>query len=95
MTAQNRIQRYLDMREAKPMPQLGDGIHCVNPGTEFEGTLALSDLRELSSQHREMLGALERIAEIDRESYSVGEASRGMDDIGKIARAAIAKALGQ
>lgn len=65
MTAHNRIQRYLDMREAKPMPQLGDGIHCVNPGTEFEGTLSLSDLRELSSQYREMLEAFKRILASD------------------------------
>lgn len=43
------------------MPQLGDGIHSVNPGTEFEGTLSLSDLRELSSQYREMLDALRDI----------------------------------
>src|SRR5690606_31263701 len=52
----NRIKQYLEMRKAMPMPQLGDCIHCVNTGTEWEGELRLSDMRRLM-EHVEQLEA--------------------------------------
>lgn len=43
----DRIKQYIAMRDAKPMPQLGDHIHTVNAGTEWEGVLSLSDIRQM------------------------------------------------
>lgn len=44
-----RVMRYLEMRKAKPMPQLGDSIHSVNIGSEWEAELRLSDLDEAAA----------------------------------------------
>lgn len=59
----NRIKNYLSMRDAMPMPQLGDGIHYVNVGTEWEGELRLSDLRNLVNSHDKLVESLRAIAE--------------------------------
>jgi hypothetical protein len=42
--ALERIQQYLKMRTEKPINGLDDVIHGVHTGTEWEGTLSLSDL---------------------------------------------------
>lgn len=54
----NGVKQYLAARDAKPMPHLGDVVHSVNVGSEFEGTLLLSDLREFVATHDALLDAL-------------------------------------
>jgi hypothetical protein len=59
MTEQiNRVKSYLAARDAKPFHALGDIIHGVNIGSEFEGELRLSDLRAFASSHAELVEAL-------------------------------------
>jgi hypothetical protein len=53
-----RVRMYLAARRAKPMPQLGDAIHTVNAGSEYEGNLLLSDLYVLSKSHADLSEAL-------------------------------------
>ena len=38
------IAHYLEMRRQKPMDQLGDTIHAVNIGSQWEAELMLSDM---------------------------------------------------
>lgn len=57
----NGVRKYIAARDAKPMTQLGDIIHGVNAGSEFEGTLLLSELRAFVNAHDELVGALRAI----------------------------------
>ena len=38
------IAHYLELRRQKPMDQLGDTIHAVNIGSQWEAELLLSDM---------------------------------------------------
>ena len=44
-----RLLRYVEMRTAKPMNQLGDVVHGIHTGTEWEAELRLSDMRQVCS----------------------------------------------
>lgn len=43
--ALERIQRYVAMRDAKPIKMLDDEIHSVHVGSEWEAVLNVADLR--------------------------------------------------
>jgi hypothetical protein len=43
--ALTRVRRYLEMRDARPLTGIGDCVHVIHGGTEWEGELRLSDLR--------------------------------------------------
>jgi hypothetical protein len=58
-----RVKSYLAAREAVPMLQLGDGIHTVNAGSEFEGELRLSDLKAFVAAHELLVKAFHTVLE--------------------------------
>ncbi len=43
--AVERVRGYVSAHDMKPMRGMGDEIHGLHVGTEFEGSLRLSDLR--------------------------------------------------
>lgn len=45
-----RVKRYIDMRDAKPLRQIDDSIHGIHMGTEWEAELTLADLRAVVSR---------------------------------------------
>lgn len=47
--AVERLARYVAMREAKPLANLGDYVHRIHSGTEWEAELLFSDLLALST----------------------------------------------
>jgi hypothetical protein len=47
MDARARVMHYLAMRKAVPMTQMGDPIHAIHTGSEYEAELLLSDLQLL------------------------------------------------
>lgn len=57
-----RLLNYIAMRQAQPMPQLGDIIHAVNTGTEWEGELRLSDLVAFAQHVEKLEGMLRGLA---------------------------------
>ncbi len=59
----DRVRAYLAAREALPMPHLGDAIHAVNTGSEFEGELRLSDLKAFVATHEFLVKALNTVVE--------------------------------
>ena len=61
--AVERIGKYLKSREVHPMKQLGDGIHVVQVGSEWEAELLLSDLREFHNSHASLVEEVERLRE--------------------------------
>lgn len=64
--AAGRIERYVAMRDAKPLNNLDDLIHGIHTGTEWAAELRLSDLRaslSLARREREMREALEFYAD--------------------------------
>lgn len=63
MSGIDRINRYLDMRKAQPMPQLGDLVHCVNTGTDWEGELRLSDLNVMAGSYASSQAEIEMLRE--------------------------------
>lgn len=69
--ALRRIQHYVAMRRAKPFLGLGDNVHNIHTGTEWEAELLFSDLcavadagAALATEDRaesELVGMLEKI----------------------------------
>lgn len=53
-----RLKRYCEMRERFPMKQIGDGLHIIQAGTEFEAEVRLSDLRLLLAENEKLREAL-------------------------------------
>ena len=51
--AVGRVRRYVEMRAAKPLRGVGECIHRVHTGTEWEAELLLSDLRALLAERDE------------------------------------------
>lgn len=45
--ALQRVQRYVEMRNAKPILGLGDTIHAIHIGTEWAAEITLSDLEQV------------------------------------------------
>lgn len=45
--AEDRVRRYLDIRDRVKMINLSDVVHAVHSGTEHEAELRLSDVRAL------------------------------------------------
>lgn len=45
----SRITRYAQMLLYKPISQMGDVVHGIHTGTEWEAELRISDLREILS----------------------------------------------
>ena len=45
MTPLERLRRYVAMRDARPMTGIGDTIHAIHTGSEWEAELSLDDLR--------------------------------------------------
>lgn len=45
--AVDAVIRYIEMRKAQPLRGLGDSIHVIHAGTEFEAELKFSDLEAL------------------------------------------------
>lgn len=94
-TPADRIQRYLNMRNLKPLPQLGDIIHGIHFGTEYEAELTRGDVEELWRQHQSLLSALEEIVSaVEREAKVEGVRGIACDCLPK-AHAAIRKAKGE
>jgi len=42
--ALERVRRYVAMRQAQPLHAIGDCVHAIQGGTEFEAELTYSDL---------------------------------------------------
>lgn len=53
------IRRYIAMRDEKPIRMLGDDIHGIHAGSEFEASLCVQDLRAAVDNHDALVRALE------------------------------------
>jgi hypothetical protein len=60
--AVGRVRRYVEMRAAKPLRGVGECIHGVHTGTEWEAELLLSDLRALLAERDRLREALRDVA---------------------------------
>ena len=63
--ALSRIKRYVQMLHDKPLSQMGDVVHGVHTGTEWEAELRISDLREVLNLIEELKDALQWMVEND------------------------------
>jgi hypothetical protein len=56
--AVGRVRRYVQMRREKPLRQVGEPIHGVHGGTEWEAELRLSDVAALLAHIDALTAAL-------------------------------------
>lgn len=52
------IARYVEMRARQPLVGLGDAVHAIHAGSDYEAELKLSDLAQVIKDHADMLDAL-------------------------------------
>lgn len=55
--ALRRVQHYVAMRRAKPFLGLGDSIHCIHTGTEWEAELTFSDMSAIADHGAALLSS--------------------------------------
>jgi hypothetical protein len=65
-TPAERVARYVQMRDEKPLRGMDDDIHGLHSGTEWEAALSLSDLRALLDERDRLAGEVERLSALSR-----------------------------
>jgi hypothetical protein len=58
-----RVAHYVAMRDAAPLRQVGDSVHGIHTGTQWEAELRLSDLRVVVAEIARLREALTEIAQ--------------------------------
>ena len=64
------IRRYVEMRQAQPLKGLGDSVHSIHSGTEYEAELRFSDLEAVVAT---IQASSELSADAQKENASLGE----------------------
>lgn len=79
----SRITRYAQMLHDKPLSQMGDVVHGIHTGTEWEAELRISDLREVLNLIEELKAALANIRDFEpeRQAWSVGVARAALKEV--------------
>lgn len=58
------IRHYIAMRSAMPLANLGDSVHRIHGGTEYDAELRFSDLVRAVNSHEALVKALENMIAI-------------------------------